>query len=46
MELAAAVLIRPFLYVLLYVAIVYWVAKLIWILMPPGKIRDFLFRRR
>ncbi len=45
MDVALVVLLRPFLYLFLYVVAVYWIAKLIFRLLPPGKLRDFLFRR-
>lgn len=46
MELALVVLLRPFLYLLLFAGVVYWVMKLVWWLLPDGKVKTFLFKRR
>ncbi len=39
-------LARPLLYLVLYVCVVYWIAKFFWWLIPDGKIKRFLFKRR
>lgn len=44
--LVASVLARPFLYVILYLCFVYWIAKGFWKIIPPGRLKNFLFRRR
>jgi len=46
MELALVVLLRPFLYLLLFAGVVYWVMKFLWWLIPDGKVKTFLFKRR
>lgn len=46
MELALMAFLRPFLYLLLYVTVVYWIMRLVWKLMPDGKIKRALFKRR
>ncbi len=45
-DLILLVWLRPFLYVLLMGLVVYWIARFIYWIMPAGKIKDFLFRRR
>lgn len=45
MDFAIAVLLRPFLYLILWVLVIYWVSRLIWKMLPPGNVRDLLFRR-
>jgi hypothetical protein len=42
----AIALMRPILYLVLYCLFVYWIAKAIWHLMPEGRIKSFLFKRR
>jgi len=46
MEVALLVAARPFLYLLLYALVVYWILKLLWRVIPDGKIKRFLFKRR
>jgi hypothetical protein len=41
-----AVLLKPFLYLFFYLAVVYWLMRLAWKLIPDGKVKRFLFRRR
>jgi hypothetical protein len=44
MELVA--LLRPFLYIALYVFVIFWVMKWLWRVIPDGKVKTFLFKRR
>jgi hypothetical protein len=46
MELALLVFLRPFLYLAFYITVVYWIMRLIWKLMPDGKLKQILFKRR
>jgi len=45
-DLAAAIVLRPFLYLLLLAGVVYWLMKLAWKMLPAGKVRTFLFTKR
>lgn len=46
MEIALLAVLRPFVYVALYVLVIYWLLKLAWNLIPDGKVKTFLFKRR
>lgn len=46
MELGLAVLLRPFLYLILYALVIYWVLRFLWRVIPDGKVKTFLFKRR
>ena len=46
MDFALVVVLRPFLYIAFYLCVVYWLVRLAWKLIPPGKVKEFLFRRR
>ncbi len=46
MDFALAILLRPLLYLLLWVCVIYWLLKLAWKLIPDGKVKTFLFKRR
>ena len=46
MELALLVLLRPLVYLALFAGVVYWVMKLLWKIIPDGKVKTFLFKRR
>ena len=37
---------RPFLSAALYLLLVWWIARILWEVIPPGKIKSFLFKRR
>lgn len=39
-------LLKPLLYLVFYVCCVYWLLLLAWKLIPDGKIKTFLFKRR
>ena len=39
-------LLRPVLYVLFWGCIVAWIARLLFLVFPAGRVRDFLWRRR
>ena len=43
--MALAILLRPFLYLLLWVLVIYWLVRLAWRLIPPGKLKNLLFKR-
>lgn len=45
MDIALMAVLRPFLYLALYVLVIYWLVRLAWKLIPPGKVKNFLFRR-
>lgn len=40
------VLMRPVLYVIFWGCIVAWIARLLFLFFPAGRLRDFLWRRR
>jgi hypothetical protein len=46
METALLAVLRPFLYLALYALVVFWLLKLAWKLIPDGKVKTFLFKRR
>lgn len=46
MEVALLAGLRPILYLVLYVTVIYWLLRLAWKLIPDGKIKTFLFKRR
>ena len=46
MDMAIAILLRPFAYLLLFVCVVYWVMKFLWKIIPDGPVKTFLFKRR
>ena len=47
MEKAALLgLLRPFIALLLYGVVVYWIARLLWRIIPNGRVKTFLFKRR
>ena len=46
MELAALIVLRPFIYIALYLGIIYWILRYLWRIIPDGKIKTFLFKRR
>lgn len=37
---------RPLLYLFIYSVAVYWIAKLLWKIIPDGKVKRFLWKRR
>lgn len=39
-------LLRPFIFLVLWVGVVYWIARLLFLLIPDGKVKTFLFKRR
>lgn len=39
-------LLRPILFLVLWVCVVYWITRLVWKLIPDGKLKTFLFKRR
>ena len=39
-------LLKPMLYFALYVGVIYWLVKLAWSLIPDGRLKAFLFKRR
>ena len=41
-----AVVLRPFIYLLLFAGVIYWVMKFFWWAIPPGRVKTFLFKRR
>ena len=43
---ALVVLLRPILYIVFYVLVIYWLMKLLWRIIPDGKVKTFLFKRR
>ena len=46
MELALLVVLRPFIYIALYVGVIYWILRLAWKHIPNGRVKTFLFKRR
>jgi hypothetical protein len=46
MDIPLLVVARPFLYLALYVLVIYWLLKLAWRLIPEGRVKTFLFKRR
>ena len=40
------VLLKPFLYLFLFAGVVYWIMKLLWKIIPDGRVKEFLFKRR
>lgn len=39
-------LLKPVLYLVFYLAVVYWIMRGLWAIIPDGKVKEFLFRRR
>ena len=46
MEFLLVALLRPLLYLLLFAGVVFWIMKFLWWLIPDGKVKTFLFKRR
>jgi len=46
MELALLVIFKPLLYIVLYVLVIFWILKWLFKVIPDGKIKTFLFKRR
>ena len=46
MDFALAILLRPLLYLILWVVVIYWLLRLFWAIIPDGKVKTFLFKRR
>jgi len=46
MTFALAALLKPLLYLVLYACVVYWIQLALWKLLPDGKVKTFLFKRR
>lgn len=46
MELALVVLLKPFIYIALYVLVIFWIMKWLYRIIPDGKVKTFLFKRR
>lgn len=44
MELVA--LLRPLLYLVFYALVIHWVMRFLWRVIPNGKVKTFLFKRR
>lgn len=46
MDFALIALLKPILYIALYVFVIHWILKFFWKIIPDGKLKEFLFRRR
>jgi hypothetical protein len=43
---AVMAFLRPVLYLILWVCVIYWVKLFLWKIIPNGKVKEFLFKRR
>ena len=46
MDLVLLAVLRPLLFLLLWGVVVYWIAAGLYKIIPDGRIKSFLFRRR
>lgn len=37
---------RPFIAAALYLLLVWWIARVLWEIIPAGRVKSFLFKRR
>ena len=45
MDFLLIAVLKPVLYLVFYICVIYWIMRWLWKVIPDGKVKRFLFRR-